>query len=410
MLKSYNLRENPFSTNPLTLDNTELLDKCFKGREKSFELLTNQLELGNAMIIGIRSGIGKTSFINYALYKLKDRYFYAILNTEENWNEESLLRSILSAIFNSLDEKTDRKMILKKLIGNAPSIVSLVLLEMFHLKDIKDEVKGIIDFDKKTYDPIQDLKKAIKTTIKELYDLSNGKETIIAFDDLDNMTMTNMKKVFRSLKDVFQTEHSHYVFIGKPWTYNALDGIMHDFINRPINLEQDQLTLDDVIESVEKRMMFMRDEEKKEAKVIPPYKDKNVLKKLYDIYEGNMRGILNGLASAVSFKNLNNTEPVQLSENEIVDKIRNGIKEDIEELENGEKLVLKKLADTKGGTLSLVDISNKKPYQNKTNVSKYLNGRLGPYVYISRITGKDIFWSLRPEIKYFVKLDKTFLD
>ena len=111
MLEQYGLHESPFSGNPLTNDNTKFLEDCFVGREESFKLLTNQLEIGNAiMIIGTRSGIGKTSFIHYALYKLKDRYFYVILNTEENWNEETLLSDIIYEIIDSLN-KNDKKLL-----------------------------------------------------------------------------------------------------------------------------------------------------------------------------------------------------------------------------------------------------------------------------------------------------------
>jgi len=406
MLKSYGLSETPFSPDPLTLNDIELLDNCFAGRSESFGFLTNKLEAGKAvMITGIRSGIGKTSFINYALYKLKDKYFYAIVNTEENWNEETLLYGIIFEIVGLLNKTTAIITFLKKLAKSIPSTILFSMAEYFH---VADKFKEVITLDKKSYDPIPDLKKSLKTIIDEIYKLNRKKETIIVFDDLDNMKITSMKKVFKNLKDVFQMRHAHYVFIGKPWTYIALDGIMHDFINMPaINLEDDPLKLDNVIKSVENRINFAK---LKGKKVTYPYKDNSVLEKLYDINGGNMRGVLNGLGSALSFAyTKNDNSRIQLNGEEVVNIIENDLKEEMKDLEVGAKVVLEKLANAKNGMLSNGGIHEETGY-NGENISKYLGGPLKPYVYIKKIDGKDKFWALEDKIKYFIKLDKTFLD
>ena len=133
-----------------------------------------------------------------------------------------------------------------------------------------------------------------------------------------------------------------------------------------------------------------------------PYED-NAVKKIYDLYSGNIRNILNSLSTAI--REISEERPIVLNE-KLLCSILSLVAEErwLTKLTDWEKQIL--VCILKEGEITNKEISktlNKLPQ----NISKVTNKLLGlSAIYIHKVDGTSKYFSVHPSVKWFLLSDK----
>ena len=230
-----------------------------------------------------------------------------------------------------------------------------------------------------------------------------GHDIIIHYNNTELLSEENIKDLFENLRDFFQTEGVHFVFVGNLTVkayFNSIPRFSSIMTDAPIIIEV--FTLDEVDELIKKRFEAMRIEDL--GYVIPFTKD--CLKILFDLWGGNIRHILNSLSTAV--QEVTEEKTIVLDENTLArtlksvlekryssKKITPRAKDVLMEIVRREEVTNKSLSD-------LLDLQ-------RSNISGYIKElEEAGYVYLRRKTGKDKFWSADPILKWsLIKEKKT---
>ena len=228
-----------------------------------------------------------------------------------------------------------------------------------------------------------------------------GHDIIIHYNNTELLSEENIKDLFENLRDFFQTEGVHFVFVGNLTVktyFNSIPRFSSIMTDVPIIIEV--FTLEEVDELIKKRFEAMRIEDL--DYVIPFTKD--CLKILFDLWGGNIRHILNSLSTAV--QEVTEEKPVILDDNTLAITL---------------KLVLEKRYSSKKITPRakdvLMEIVRREEITNKSlsnlldlprsNISGYIKElEEAGYVYLRRKTGKDKFWSADPILKWSLLKEK----
>jgi len=423
MWELYGLSGNPFSTDPIKIDSEKIPIASFVSREDdTLNILINQFKTkggSRTMIVG-NSGVGKTSFINYALYLVKNKYFYVTVNVQNGWDTEKFLFNTFSDILDSLNKEVIKNGLIKKTAKNLLKKETFEKLEsLVELNRISGENKNISLFNvagfgygKETSNPAQisfnSLENLFRSITNQIYEKTE-KETIIVYDDLDRIeNLDKIKEIFDNMKNIFQTEYVHFVFVGNFSVYSTIKEVHSMRGMNMICIELKPLSPDKINDIIERRLTSMK---LKGADLIKPYKDNSVIALLYYIYDRNIKTILSALGSAVVIAtSQNNNNRVILTNEEIFNIIFNTMKIAWEHLDSCSREILEFLFTMKfllpmGLT---IDFISQEMNKNAVDILQRLNGPIKPYVKVELLNGKETFRLESPEIEYFIFLNNNY--
>lgn len=148
-----------------------------------------------------------------------------------------------------------------------------------------------------------------------------GHDIIIHYNNTELLSEKSTKKLFENLRDFFQTEGVHFVFVGNLTVkgyFLSIPRFSSIMTDTPISIEP--FTIEEVDKIIEKRFESMQIEG---LDYVVPF-TKDCLKMLYGLWGGNIRHILNSLSTAV--QELTVEKPVTIDEN-ILAKTLNSVLE-----------------------------------------------------------------------------------
>jgi len=397
----YGFRGNPFDTSPLLVMGGNIPIGSFVGRKKEVNRLNKLIgsTTNSRTLIYGDIGVGKTTFVNVVRRNAYDKgYFTPIkeIAVLETWTPEMFLLNTLAAIYGTLKLMTGEKPVSPDVFKKLESLLEIGRKNM----NLGIEVAGIggsygkneIPPLKLTISTIQDFFEEIITEIIK----STGKEVIIHYNNLELLKEKSLKFIFDNLRDFFQTNGVHFIFVGNLTVHSSLQNIPRfSSILTDTPFFINNLTFEEVQKILQKRFKSLAIPK---LNYIIPYTN-DALKSLYDLMDGNIRHILNSLSIAVIESTTE--RPIVLSEYDLAETLNKVLHE----------RYLKGLTDRKIDVLREIlehkEITNKGISDNlgisRSNVSTYISDLkdMG-CVYLKRKQGKDKFWSVTPRIKWFL--------
>ncbi len=402
----YGLKSNPFFTEPLLVFGGNVdLKIGFVGREEELRRLQNVIygAGGTRVLVSGDVGVGKTTFVNYIRAIASQNGFFTTLKeiaVQPDWNGVDFILNTLSSIYHTIKIRND----LKQSIISTENFNKLQLL--VDIVEKKDKEYGIsilgiggnygsntnLSIPSTNIHSLQTFFEEIVNEIKR----SGYKELIFHYNNLDILETSQLQKLFNSIRDFIQTKEVNFIFIGDltvPTAINQIKRVSSIMTETPIILGG--LSIKEVKQLLEKRIKLL---EIPNLTSIKPYDDE-VISKLYNLYDGNLRFILNSLSTV--FCELVKDNPIIITNKELVNVLS----------ETGKKRWLDKLTDNEKEALFLIlkkeEITNKKLAiilkKKKQNISKTTNKLLElSAIKIKRIDGKEKFFSVVHSIKWFL--------
>lgn len=394
----YGLQSNPFSTSPILVKGGNIPLECFIGREDQMKQLGKILgsKGGSRNLVYGEVGVGKTSFVNVVRHYAIEKGFFTPIKEiaiQSDWTPDEFILNTLSGIFTTI-----RLMKVKPVNKETYSKLESLLDIGFSDKNINLEIFGIgggYGIDRKMTGNVTSfaLSNFFAQLCQEIVE-KTGHEIIIHYNNLELITEKDIKKLFENLRDFFQTEGIHFIFVGNLTVksyFQSMPRFSSIMTDAPVNIET--FTFDEINKIIEKRFETMRIED---LEYVFPFTD-NCLKILFDLWGGNIRYILNSLSTAVH--ELTKEKPVIIDDNLLTETLQSVL----------EKRYFSRL--TPRATDILMEIVNNEEMTNKvlsdtfnlpkSNISQYLKElEIAGCVYLRRKTGKDKFWSADPAIKW----------
>ncbi len=395
----YGVKENPFSTSPILVVGGSIPIDSFVGRGDHIKRLSKIIgsKGGSRTFIYGDIGIGKTSFVNVVRNSAFEKgYFthFKEITTQDNWIPDEFVINTLSAIYSTLKIIKDKPIsqeTYKKLENlfeiNKTNLSGGVSIAGFG---------GTLEKQTKSAEIISSI--SLQDLFNELIeDINNHtrKEVIIHYNNLELITEHKMRIIFDQLRDFFQTKGVHFILIGNLTAYSILQSIPRFssiLSDTPFHIET--LSYDEVNEIIKKRFESLRI--KPEFNLIYPYTE-DCLKTLYDLMEGNIRDILNSLASAVMQATIE--RPIRLDKNKLAKTLKSILNERyFNTLTPKEKLILEEIAKHPEITNKSLSDRLKIP---RSNMSTYIKDlETAGCVFLRRKNGKDKFWKADPKLKW----------
>lgn len=397
----YGVRSNPFSTAPILVKGGIIPLECFIGRQEQTKQLGKILgsKGGSRCLVFGDIGVGKTSFVNVVRASaVMEGYFspFKEIALQSDWTADDFILNTFAGIFATL-----QLMKTKPVSDETYSKLESLIAVGFSDKSLSLEILGVgggYGKDRKPPSRITSyaLTHYFEQICQEIIE-KTGHDIIIHYNNTELLSEKSIKKLFENLRDFFQTEGVHFVFVGNLMVkgyFLSIPRFSSIMTDTPISIEP--FTLPEVDKIIEKRFESMQIEGL--GYVVPFTKD--CLKMLYDLWGGNIRHILNSLSTAV--QELTVEKPVTIDEN-ILAKTLNSVLEKryysritppraldvLKEIVKREEITNKGLSDM----LNLP----------RSNISGYLRDlEAAGCVYLRRQTGKDKFWSADPTMKWML--------
>ncbi len=403
----YGLKENPYSTQAILVLGGTIPIESFVGREEQTSRLKKLLgsKGGSRTLVYGDVGVGKTSFVNVVRAQAYNKGFFTPfkeITVIEHWGVDEFIGNTLSAIYSSCKLLGDKKPISQKTFSKLEQLFEIAREE----REIGASIAGFggnYSTKKNTHGSPNTLSLAafFQEIIEEI-NKSTKKDVIIHYNNLELMSEKNLRMLFDNLRDFFQTPNVHFIFVGNLTVFSSMQSIPRfSSIMTDTPIKIDNLTLDEIKKILKIRMEKMRISE--EMNYFIPHAESS-LQSLYELFNGNIRNILNSLSAAILAKT--KERAIKLDEYTLCSTLK-GILEEryLSELRNRAKDVLLEVVKHE-------EITNKsiaeKLHIARSNVSTYMNDLENEgCVYLRRKNGKDKFWSAQPQMKwYLLKVDE----
>ena len=374
----YGVKENPFSTSPILVKGGSIPLTSFVGRGEYIKRLSRTIgsKGGSRTFVYGDIGIGKTSFVNMVRSSAFDNGFFTHfkeITTQDKWTPDDFVLNSLSAIYSTF-----------KLMKNKP-ISDETYNKMNSLFDVGKQATMPSSFTLQNFfaDLVAEINK------------KTGKEVIMHYNNLELVREKNIRRIFDNLRDFFQTEGVHFVFIGNLTAYSILQSIPRfssNLSDTPFHIEK--LTYKEVKEIIKLRFESLRISD--DLNLIYPFND-DCLEILYKLMEGNIRDILNSLSTAVFYAT--SESPVVLDRNRLAITLKEVLeKRYLNRLTPRALDVLKEIAEHYEITNKSLSDKLKIP---RSNISAYIRDlETNGCVFLRRKNGKDKFWKADPKIKW----------
>ncbi|MBI5398693.1 AAA family ATPase [Candidatus Woesearchaeota archaeon] len=405
----YGLISDPFYVGPILVFGGNLPRSTFIGRNKEKKRLLAILRSrgGSRILVSGEPGVGKTSFVNVVRSEALDAGFFTPMKeigVQPEWEANDFILNTLFAIYNTLVRQSKEEVLSKNLFLELQKLVTSVNISSYSgsisvagygVGGSKNDVPNVQQI---TTSYLLDIFERI---ILDLTSKESFSEVIIHYNNLENFKSDELALLFKRIRDFILTEKVHFIFVGDltvPPIIQSVPRAQSIFSDTPIILES--LSFEETLQILEKRVETLK---------IPglthvtPY-TVDAVKLLYDLYNGNIRYILNSLSTAI--RELSTERPIIL-DNEIISNILSKVAEDrwLSKLSHWEKEIL-------GSMLNKKEMSNKelsqKLHKKPQNISKALK-KLQEIssIYLNRTEGTSKLYAVHPSVKWFLLSNKT---
>lgn len=344
-------------------------------------------------------GVGKTSFVNVVrAYADVKGYFtpFKEIALQSDWTPDDFILNTFAGIFATL-QLTKIKPVSDETYSKLESLIAVG----FSDKSFNLEILGVGGGYAKDRKPSSSITSFALThyfgQICQEISEKTGHDIIIHYNNTELLSEKSIKKLFENLRDFFQTEGVHFVFVGNLTVkgyFLSIPRFSSIMTDTPISIEP--FTLEEVDKIIKKRFESMQIEG---LDYVVPF-TKDCLKMLYDLWGGNIRHILNSLSTAV--QELTVEKPVTIDEN-ILARTLNSVLEK----RYYSRITPPRALDVLKEIVKREEITNKSLSEllnlPRSNISGYLRDlEAAGCVYLRRQTGKDKFWSADPTMKWML--------
>lgn len=317
----FGLKENPYASKPLTEGGSLPIEKAFIGRKKEIAYVRSLCINNNNinLVIGGDVGVGKTSLMNFLKYafkyyeKQKPLFSFRreIEVTQENMNKRIFLLEIIGSIIREI-QLIDPTLIKKHaLLQRMQKLIDMYInINMSAgLSGSIEPIQAGLNVGKSTsteqpaFLPMTMLEKyffELMTFIrKHKISGKNYQGLIVHVNNFDALLQEkdNKKKIiafFNEIRDLLQTEHLYSVFLGPSSFFQDIiapqQRIKGIFILSPLELHA--LSKQELIQVFDERLKLATSDTV--LSIIKPFEDE-VIARLYDLYNGDIRSVMNAL-------------------------------------------------------------------------------------------------------------------
>lgn len=318
--QQFGLKKNPYNTKPLIEGGDIPIEKAFVGREKEREYLTGLLMSEERLSITLcgNVGVGKTSLTNYIKYAFKyhteKMLFSARREIEAHQgilNKREFILEIIGSVIREISlidpDLIKKNPLLSKLVRVVDISQSVSFAFGGNLEILGTGGGGSFSKDIEYQQPPQIPVATLEQYLKELIDFIktiriNGRiyqGLIVHVNNFDIVMQEKEGKqkiiqFFHEIRDLVQTDFIYFIFIGPKEFYKDIihsqPRIKGAFHQTPLLL--DPLTKTEIATALDERIKLLTSDGVK--KVIKPF-DNEVIYKLYDLYNGDVRTIMAAL-------------------------------------------------------------------------------------------------------------------
>ncbi len=403
----YGIGSDPFFVGPILVYGGDIPISTFTGRKKETNRLSKMIKSfgGSRIIVSGEPGVGKTSFSNVVRAKARESGFFTPIKeiaVQPDWNVNEFILNTLFSIFNTLRREKKQHVLSNELYKELESLITNLDLIGFSgsISILGTGIGGGKNTSRTNSQiTIAYLIDLFEQIVKELRK-GGYKELIIHYNNLENFQQNQLQLLFRRIRDFLLIPHVHFIFVGDltvPPALQSIPQVSSIFNDSPIILGN--LSFEEVLKILSKRIEALAIDD---LDFVIPYED-NAVKKIYDLYSGNIRNILNSLSTAI--REISEERPIVLNE-KLLCSILSLVAEErwLTKLTDWEKQIL--VCILKEGEITNKEISktlNKLPQ----NISKVTNKLLGlSAIYIHKVDGTSKYFSVHPSVKWFLLSDK----
>ena len=377
----------------------------FVGREEETRRLRSIIYGNNSSRILVSGdvGVGKTTFVNYMRALASQDNFFTTLKeiaVQPEWSGADFILNTLSALYYTIKLRNDidPSLIDKDLFRKLELLVDIV-----ENKDKNFSLNlGVLGggYGKTTSmnlpsTNIHSLQIFFEQIVREIKK-NSYKGIILHYNNLEILEANELYTLFQSIRDFIQSKDVHFIFIGDlavPRIISQIRRVNSIMSDTPIIMGN--LTIKEIKQLLDTRIKLLSSPY---LALIKPYEEE-VVSRLYELYDGNLRYILNSLS--VVFQELIKDNPIVITNKELRRVLS----------ETAKRRWLDKLTDWEKEVLFLIlkedEITNKrmgdKLKKQKQNISKVTNKLLDMCaIKVKRIEGKIKFFSVEPSVKWFM--------
>lgn len=404
----YGLKSNPFTVFPLPVVGGNLpIEKAFFGREDEIRRLKNNFRSGESRtLVSGEPGVGKTSFVNCVRsHAVSNRFFtnFKEIDVQPGWKKEQFIINSLVAIHTTIN-----------LLGlnDKLATISKKLEALFTIVNSVDNSFSVsLAGTGLGYGSSQTISRPemSETYLNQLFaetitELVNAGYTgvILHYNNLsvnesEGFSEREIETLFNSIRDVLLTEKVHFVFVSDLNVPQVLEGqprVASVMTGAPILL--DPMSFEEVKKIIHTRFDLLREEK---LRFTSPVSD-DAVKLLYDLYEGNIRYILNSLCEGLMALHSEDT-PLTMSEENlgtILHKIAE--KRFLAKLTGREKDVLLAMLEGVEGTNKSMAEKTGLKNQNISTYLKKLQGR--GCIYLHHVKGTSKYYRVSEYTKWLL--------
>lgn len=398
----YGFKTNPFSTSPLLVKGGLIPLESFSGRKDELSRLLKifSSEGGSRTLVCGDVGVGKTTLVNVARAHINKKSFFTPfkeIGVKQNWGADEFIVNTLYAIYATLKLLEDKPVStttfdkLKNLLEmNNVSVTSGGLsIAGFGANVGKETIKPHVVSNLALSDLFQEVIVEIKDNTK--------KDVIIHYNNLENLPEKSIRRIFEDLRDFFQIENIHFVFVGNLSVHSIFQSMPRFssiISDTPIII--DELSLEEI-----KQVLGIRFEKLRmspDLGFIVPFRE-DALSVIYELYTGNIRHILNSLQTAI----------IEVTKEKAIVLDKNSVSSILKQI--AEKRYLARLQQRPRDVLLAAIKHNEVTNKQLAIDTKIARSNMSTYikqleetgcVYLRRKDGKDKYWSVEPKLKWIL--------
>lgn len=318
--QQFGIRKDPYDTLPLVEGGDLPIEKAFVGRGKERGILNDLFESSDNVSLALCGGVGvgKTSLINFHKFiwkyhrqKLVFSSRKEIEASEELLDKKNFLIEIIGSVIreiNLIDPILLRDPFLKKLQQLVDLSQTLSITGGFSVPI--PMVAASLSGQKISRMPLQLSMASLEGYFKDLISFLRMHEIkglrysglLIHVNNFDIVfRKSNLKKnvvqFFHEIRDLLQTPHTYFVFLGPPNFYSEIlspEQRLKAVFRSPLRILP--LSKTEIVEALHERIKLLKSEGVAEA--LHPVED-GIIGRLYDLYNGDIRSIMASLRDII---------------------------------------------------------------------------------------------------------------